>query len=160
METINHPDLGSLTPNDGRMLAWDTGPLLIGEFGFTVPIGFFTDGCPPTLEQLAAASRVSKASTSFKEEVAGYMLEEYNSNIRPYYIKTIADSRYSSTLNETDLPEITKASNIWQIISGLNSVWIDEQANLSLAFITKFDPDHDFAVRFRDGELYEIMMDG
>jgi hypothetical protein len=46
------------------------------------------------------------------------------------------------------------------VITGIFSVIIDEKADLSLAFSTTFDRGHEFAVRFKNGGFYEVMMDG
>jgi len=88
------------------------------------------------------------------------MRDEYMQYGRPAYRKQIGDARYTQTLTESDLPEIAEPSEIWKLIAGILTVIIDERADLSLEFITTFDKSHDIAVRFRDGELYEVMMDG
>lgn len=156
---IHHPILGVITDvYEGSV--WRTAPIKIGTFGYEAEIEITTEEGPPTGEQLAAAAKVASSDDGFRDEVADYMKAEYTKYIRPSYLKTVGDPAFKRNLTEADLPEINSTSDIWKVIEGFNGVCIDEEGNLSLEFVPKFDRGHDFAVRFEDGELYEVLMDG
>lgn len=157
---IVHPQLGTITSRSPKNDDWTTEPLLIGSFGYVVPIDACTEGGQPTPTQIAAMVSIHQATPEFREMVAGFMRDQYMQWERPAYRKQIGDTRYTRVLTEADLPEICEPSQIWQLITGMLPVHIDEDANLALAFTTTFDDSHEFAVRFCDGELYEVMMDG
>jgi len=139
---------------------WSTEPLLIGAFGYSASIEVWTKGGEPTPQQIAAMLAIHEATPEFRDMVAGQMRDQYMQWERPAYRKQIGDPRYTQTLTESDLPEITEPSEIWKLITGILTVIIDENGDLSMEFTTTFDKSHDFAVRFRDGEVYEVMMDG
>ncbi len=158
--TITHPKLGIIRAMSPAANVWATQPLPLGAFGYVAPIEVWTAGGVPGTEQVDAMLSIYQATPEFREQVAGYMLEQYIRWERPAYLKQVGDPRFRQVLHESDLPEIRNPSEIWRLITGLCSVIVDEEANLSLAFRTTFDKSHEFAVRFRDGELYEVMMDG
>jgi Domain of unknown function (DUF6985) len=158
--TISHPQLGLIRATSPKANVWTTEPLLIDAFGYVAPIEAWTEGGEPTPQQIAAMVTIHQATAEFRELVAGYMRNQYMQCERPAYRKTIGDPRYSQDLTEADLPELCEPSGIWRLITGILTVIIDQRADLSLEFTTTFDKSHDFAVRFRDGELYEVMMDG
>src|SRR5688572_2326998 len=158
--TITHPKLGIIRATSPKHDVWSTKPLPIGAFGYIAPIEVETKGDAPTPKQIDAMVSIHQATPEFRELVAGYMREQYMQWERPAYREQIGDTRYTRVLTEADLPEITEPSGIWNLITGMLPVGIDERANLWLLFTTTFDQSHEFAVRFRDGELYEVMMDG
>ena len=158
--TVTHPQLGVIRATSPKADVWTTEPLRIGAFGYKACIEAWTEGGEPTPQQIAAMASIHQATSEFRELVAGYMHDQYMQWERPAYRKTIGDPRYTQNLTESDLPEISEPSEIWRLITGILTVIVDEEANLSLEFTTAFDQSHDFAVRFRDGELYEVMMDG
>ena len=158
--TIAHPQLGIIRATSSKANVWTTEPLPIGAFGYVACIEAWTEGGEPTARQMAAMVSIRQATPEFRDLVAGHMRDHYMQWERPAYRKQIGDARYTQNLAEADLPEISEPSEIWRLITGILTVIIDEEANLSLEFITTFDKSHDFAVRFRDGELYEVMMDG
>ena len=158
--SLTHPQLGVIRATSPKANVWTTEPLPIGAFGYLASIEAWTDGGEPSPQQIAAMVSIHQATPEFREMVAGYMRDQYMQWERPAYRKQIGDARYTQTLKEPDLPEIAEPSEIWKLITGILTVIIDERADLSLEFITTFDKSHNFAVRFRDGELYEVMMDG
>jgi hypothetical protein len=160
LATITHPKLGVIQATSPKANVWTTQPLPIGAFGYVASIEAWTEGGEPTPEQIAAMVSIHQATPEFREVVAGHMRDQYMQWERPAYRKQIGDAQYTQTLTESDLPEIGEPSEMWKLITGILTVIIDERADLSLEFITTFDKSHDFAVRFRDGELYEVMMDG
>jgi hypothetical protein len=160
MNSITHPILGTITDVHGIMLEWATETLQIDTFGYFTTINAFTQSCPPTEAQLAAMVDVLHASPDFKRVVEGLMFAAYRDWIRLSYLNENGDTRYRPLLPECDLPEIQCATDIWKVITGMNSTLIDANSDLSLSFKTTFDHEHDFAVRFRGGEVYEVMMDG
>jgi hypothetical protein len=160
MNTIEHPELGIISDQDTNMGEWATTPLHIGAFGYETTINVFTEQCPPSDTQLAAMVRIFHATPEFKTSVERYMCDAYNSDIRPTYAEQIGDARYRKVLTESDLPEIHDPHAIWSVISGMGTIFIDEECDLALSFNTTFDPGHEFVVRFQGGELYECMMEG
>jgi len=158
--SISHPQLGIISATSPKGDSWSTESLSIGAFGYIAPIEAWTEGDAPTPKQIEAMVSIHQATPEFRELVAGYMREQYMEWERPAYRKQIGDTRYSHVLTEADLPEIIEPSGMWKLITGMLPVHIDEDANLSMAFTTTFDQSHEFAVRFRNGELYEVMMDG
>ena len=104
-----------------------------------------------------------QATDAFKTQVARHLLRHYMEYERPAYQKTIGDSRHTRALTESDLPELHEPSEIWRLITGLLGVYVeyvDGAADVEYLFTTTFDSDHDFQIHFRDGELYEMGMDG
>jgi hypothetical protein len=158
-KTIVHPVLGIIMDIwEGRV--WQTAPRPLGAFGYVASIAIDTAGGEPSEAQMNAAARLANATPEFKAEVEGYLFGEYRENVRPAYIKTVGDPRYRARLTLGDLPEVEAPSGIWKVITGVNSVGIDEKGDIHLEFIPAFDPGHDFAVRFRGGKLYEVLIDG
>lgn len=158
--TITHPHLGIIRATGPKANIWTTERLRIGAFGYIASIEAWTQGGEPTPHQIAAMVSIRHATPEFRELVAGHMRDQYMQWERPAYRKQIGDARYTPTLTESDLPEVSEPSGIWKLITGILTVVIDERADLSLEFTTTFDKSHDFAVRFRNGEPYEVMMDG
>lgn len=150
--------LDSLTASsEGRV--WTSLPWTIGEFGYVSRIEIWTPGGPPSERQIDATVRIATSKREFRKQVAEAMRREYDEYIRPEYLKTVGDPTYSNGLTVEDLPELQSADEIWRLIDGM-MVFIDEDGNLNLSFTPRFDRDHDFAVRFRDDEIYEVMLDG
>ena len=139
---------------------WATAPLRIGAFGYETSINVFTGQCPPRDAQLEAMLQIFRAGPEFRTIVEGHMFNAYVSYIRPAYVGEIGATGYHRVLTESDLPELDDSRAIWSVVTGMGTIFITEECDLSLSFDTTFDPGHEFVVRFRGGELYECMMDG
>ncbi|MCE9518321.1 MAG: hypothetical protein K8R87_01940 [Verrucomicrobia bacterium] len=158
-KTITHPLLGAITTQCAKHEVWTTAPVRIGAFDCLVPITAWTKGEEPTPQQIAAMVSMHGATQEFKESVEGYIRDTYMEYDRPAYRKTIGDPRFKHNLSELDLPEIKEPSEIWRIIGRMLSVDVDEQANFSLSFTTTFDVEHNFVLRFENGELLDVVME-
>ena len=157
---ISHPQLGpikSITSNDNE---WATEPLVIEGLGFTASIHAFTEGKPPSERQLAAMAKVLGAKKSMKKEMAEEMLDAYDSDIRPSYLRAISENRIKHPLTPADLPDLEEPRQIWKVISGLQNVFVDEKGDATFEFGLKFDPEHQLTVRYVDGEIDEAGLDG
>jgi len=158
MDPIIHPELGSITP-DAHSQEWRTEPLKMGAFGYTARILIWPGRRKPSDEEIAAAVKIHQASPEYRTEIAGHMLKAYQESIRSEYLPIVDNPRYKNPPKASDLPEIHEPNGIWNLITGMNPVVIEGE-NLNLSFITIFDREHEFVVRFENNELHEVMMDG
>jgi hypothetical protein len=163
-DVIAHPQLGTLRGcGQPGYRTWETDPLQIGAFGYRAPVSLSTKSAAPSPRELALMVSVTQANEEFKELVARHLLQQYMDYERPAYRKQIDSSQYARALTESDLPELQNPSDVWRLITGLLGVYVEYRgaaADVTYLFTTTFDSDHEFEIRFRDGELYEMGMDG
>jgi hypothetical protein len=164
LEVIVHPQLGIIR---GRgqpgYRTWETDPIKIGAFGYPASVSLSTKNAEPTHQELALMVSAAQASDEFKALIATHLSRQYMEYERPAYRKQIGSPEYTRLLTERDLPELRHPSDIWRLITGLLGVfveYVEGLADVEYLFTVSFDSDHGFQIRFRDGKLYEIGMDG
>ena len=117
----------------------------------------------PSPAQLQAMVDLIQAPDSCREEIENALFESYRDEIRPDTLLMFGDDPLAYGVSPEKvpeiLPEIAEPTEIWQIITGIDSIWVHEDAHLSIGFEAIFDEEHNVVVNMRDGHVDYIIVE-
>lgn len=140
---MNHA-FDNLEDCTGNGTYWRMQNARVQTLGYDGPVYMETQGGRPGERHMAAVISWLHMGQDRVDWIASEMMRVFNEYICMHY----------------GLPLISHPSDIWQHISGINALHVEENGDVDFEFIFKHDADHDFAVRIKGGAFYEVMLDG
>lgn len=112
----------------------------------------------PSDGQFRALVGLLEKPASFRDELSLAIFNAYRAEIRSEYLAILSDG-YTYDFTAEDLPELGEAKNVWELVTRLYSVWVLEDASVTVEFSVTFDPEHELHVRLSDGTIARVWME-
>jgi hypothetical protein len=156
---FEHPVLG---PFEGELWEWQAlRPMTLGCTGHStanISIEVPESAERPSDAQFQQIIDVIEAPPSFRDEIAAAIFQAYSEEIRPEYLRIIAEIPDVS-LTAEQVPELRTADDVWSLITGLYYLWINEDAAVNVDFSVSFDEEHQLHVRVKDRAIERVWME-
>ena len=156
---IEHPILGTIF---GEKWEWCIPKELdfpsIGYAISGVIIAVDDDLDQPSSAQIQAIIDLMNLPESFRITLASAIEGIYTQEIRPVYLERI--NKYGDDVYTTidKLPEIAEIDDVWGLISGLYSIWVNEDSSINVQYSVIYDDEHELNVQIDKGNVQRVWM--